>query len=73
MVVLLPCRRIFKTSSKKNPTNLGFVASVQYHEGSTSLSCEMHKDAWVGCINLNEDLVKLLKCHSNDHTLHRVP
>jgi len=42
----------------------------------SSSTLEMHKDAWVGAINLPEDQACLLRqmfkcviCHSNDHTL----
>lgn len=38
--------------------NLGFVVVVQDLENSSQ--CEMHTEAWVGGINLPEDMAKQL-------------
>jgi hypothetical protein len=65
----------------KKPTSspLGFVTAVQEGE-SPNQDLTLHKESWVGAINLPEEKVKLLcqmfkcvQCHSNDHTLPSCP
>jgi hypothetical protein len=63
----------------KRTTPVGFVSQVQGDESYVD-SPEMHKDAWIGAINLPEDKVKLLQsmfkcvqCRTNDHTLPNCP
>jgi hypothetical protein len=65
---------------QKKTTPVGFVSHVQGDGGVDSSSIEMHKDAWVGAINLSEEKVKLLRsifkcvqCQTNDHTLPNCP
>jgi len=71
------------TSQKRN-INAAFVAAVTPGEAQvgnlTSSELEMHKDAWVGAINLPEEKAKLLRqmlkcivCRSNAHTLPYCP
>ncbi len=63
------------TNPEKKTTPVGFVSHVQGDGGVDSSSIEMHKDAWVGAINLSEEKVKLLRsmfkcvqCQTNDKT-----
>jgi hypothetical protein len=63
----------------KCTTPVGFISQVQGDESNVD-SPEMHKDAWIGAINLPEDKVKLLRsmfkcvqCRTNDHTLPNCP
>lgn len=48
-----------KPPPKKTYT-LGLVASIQDSNGLPQSDFEMHKDAWVGAVNLHEDHVKQL-------------
>jgi len=66
-------------SSLKGATSVGFVAQVQDTDPDAT-PLEMHKDAWVGAVNLLEEKAKLLRsmfkcvqCHSDDHTLPHCP
>jgi hypothetical protein len=67
---------------QKNPTStpLGIVTAVHDPDTKNHDGLEMHKDAWVGAINLPKDRVKLLRqmfkcaqCRSNGHTLPSCP
>jgi hypothetical protein len=65
---------------KTNGTSLGIVTAVQEADSSLPDGLELHKDAWVGAINLPEDRVKQLRqmfkcaqCRTNDHTLPSCP
>lgn len=64
----------------KKPTNLGFVAAVSGLNQDGSHAFEMHKESWVGAVNLQEDFFKQLRqmfkcvqCRTNDHTLPSCP
>jgi hypothetical protein len=64
----------------KKPTNLGFVAAVSGLNQDGSHTFEMHKESWVGAVNLQEDFFKQLRqmfkcvqCRTNDHTLPSCP
>ncbi len=59
---------------------MGIVAAVQEQESPLFDNLEMHKDPWIGAINLSEDRVKQLRqmfkcaqCCTNDHTLPSCP
>jgi len=66
----------------KKPTLLGFVVAVSDDSDpdSSPSHLEMHKEAWVGAINLPEDRAHLLRqmfkcviCRCNNHTLPHCP
>jgi hypothetical protein len=64
----------------KKPSTVGFVAAVQDTPDPPSKNLEIHKESWVGAINLSEDHVKKLRqmfkcvqCRTNDHTLPSCP
>ncbi len=52
---ITPKSTAVKTPLPKCPTNLGFVAAVQTSDDATSFPFEMHKEEWVGTVNLSED------------------
>jgi hypothetical protein len=69
-----------KPTPKKYNTTVGFVAAVQDDITSQNGTLEMHKDSWIGAINLPEEYVKQLRqlfkcvqCRSNEHTLTSCP
>ncbi len=71
---------IVKTPLPKRSTTAGFVAAVQTSMESDSSLFEMHKEAWIGAVNLSEDHVKQLRqmfkcaqCRSNEHTFPSCP
>lgn len=69
-----------KPTPKKYNTTVGFVAAVQDDITSQNGTLEMHKDSWIGAINLPEEyakqlrqLFKCVQCRSNEHTLTSSP
>jgi hypothetical protein len=71
---------LFQNLLKKKTTIVGFVAAVQSPDDTNSSLFEMHKEAWVGAINLHEEYVKKLRqmfkcaqCRTNEHTLSYCP